>query len=1116
MFYPQSNSSPEEPEVRPKTARTESRSSPGARPVTSTSRQNVPGPQTWPSPLPPNRRRFNLNDLDDDDLPAQPMQQQSSKPVIPGVDGLTSSSDEPVVSPQRKRQSDDLRSSFGIFTDEQVMRGMEQPSIDDDGDVTIQLNGRTSRRLSTVSCDSDSDVTRNVLGVTGLVGIDERGDPMDVSPAPVPGEEVSKPSDPDSDIQENALAALLNDDEDEEDGPTLEPLPSIRASRISLAPLNSRNERKQPSTTLDEDKDVLPNVRAPRISLAPLASNYAELEQNNPSQSNPKDDLVHATRGSRDSLAPIASSAGQGDTGAEIDKDAIPGIHAPRISLAPLEPAAVLENDMSPQPPSIVDSRAIPQDMDDLAQDVTQDDDTCITLQPIDAMALQNAVNERARRSSVASDFEVNIGNLGDMIARDEDEMALPSIDQERPLTDVEPSHVRKLFDSKGCGEEDTLHFEVDNQPGPHISGSVSMAKNVPTEKDRPGTKLDLEDPDMSTTPQAEHKTAHISPVPTVTSRPVNSPNEDQAPSVGNPLRQEEAAVEPVSEKPSVEESLAQIREYSTQVDGVDDAELTPRSEKHQVPLMSTPRSATAFKIQEIMDERSSAKHTRSAPAHTETFDSALGNPNPVDLSDELNVSGTSKHTLADFQDVCQDFNFIFSIPADTGREGSIAPLQSASNINRFSTAGLVYEGAQEESQLRHLEKCLENIENQMLEDLQEIENMNAELERTSPKAFVKVCQLKRKRDTTLFSLHLKRLYKISSHQAKHHWVSSRQEWEKGIKDSIERQIKSMNEDGKSLQDSEGEIVHLKEKRWSEGTDKSLTIPEEDVVVMRRTVVHEVSFVRDLRKFVATQEVDEDDINRQRSKLMTKKARLSASCKKLESYAGADTFEKLKKMATEKKELNMILYGMTGLKPLHLKKNNIILRAFDMVDMNFSIHDDRVINVSCKPVEYPWCPKEWQTFLDGVAKMTGSASRLRDVEFVRDISHTLFCSTGAIICAKAAFEDVAQYLSERMGKLVSVSLNGGSEIELRVLAEFYSWTKRCKFDVTACWRTSAENKANGIPRQTIEVVEMTRHFGAGPSDDAIRRTIESVNLDGTAVGNMKLSAGLNNIWSLLA
>lgn len=473
-------------------------------------------------------------------------------------------------------------------------------------------------------------------------------------------------------------------------------------------------------------------------------------------------------------------------------------------------------------------------------------------------------------------------------------------------------------------------------------------------------------------------------------------------------------------------------------------------------------------------------------------------------LSGPKELPSTTSFTMSDF--LKANMIHFKEYTTNTIREASIQQDNIFSPVFKPSSVeDRMNERVRKKSVLNTLRKEIQR----MKDELKNVENSCAayerEVEASNPPIFAEVAKIQDYKcfELTTSRLNMKRLKKISAIQTRQEWVSRRKVWERKICNDINSQVESLQFHISSFKPMQEKYVNVREmidEKISEaglidrlGEGKEVRSGENTFIVLKRAAFQELSLLRDMREYLSTQKNDEIDLTYRQNNLGPELVALKVDYKELGTFAKANTIQKVRDMVTEAVELNSIISGVTGLNLQGLNKNSICVQAVDMMELNFSLHDDRVINKSFKPIVNAGVTNPvWQSYANGAIQLLNTQGIVKTVKMTRDIPFALHAISSTLMQAKFIFEDASYYFERKLGSILSGSLketDTSCYLNLSVLASFYSLTKRSKFDVTVSVNTFLSEGKSGTPKQEVRVDNVVRYFGDCPDNDKLEKVI---------------------------
>lgn len=482
---------------------------------------------------------------------------------------------------------------------------------------------------------------------------------------------------------------------------------------------------------------------------------------------------------------------------------------------------------------------------------------------------------------------------------------------------------------------------------------------------------------------------------------------------------------------------------------------------------------------------------------------SAARPPVPPSATKKRGGGGSMKAFLKGLTELSVHFDD-FSGSGSGTREVSLPPPDpDAAVLDGSSIAGRVLRGAQKQAVLDVVNEQIVNIRERIDRREEEIGELVATLEKEGSPVFRDVCNLSSLSNfqRTKMSLSLKRLRLVSLMQAKEHWVKKRMEWEREILSRLEDVEGGLADDVDGIDMGRVELDKVIEENGvgrSEDNEEYAS-DNEDIVVRQRQLVQEASIVADLRKQAASLHDEEGELQARVEGHRQTKKRLLEKIKMEEPFAGADTFEKLRKLFKEKTELNEISYGLTGVTPVRFSRNEVSVRIGGLVDVQWMLHEKRIINKRCGLVPQnadhnEMCKEYCKAASLGAIKWSRAKELCRSQEMVKSVR----VMRGILLRARLVMADVIAFLRRNEGEVVygGVGREGGSgdmedgEVvgELEVTAVLFCMKRRCKFEVRMQHRVRV--REGGKVGEEVEVVAVSNQFGAAPSDEEIRGAVE--------------------------
>ncbi|PXF48681.1 hypothetical protein BWQ96_01533 [Gracilariopsis chorda] len=456
------------------------------------------------------------------------------------------------------------------------------------------------------------------------------------------------------------------------------------------------------------------------------------------------------------------------------------------------------------------------------------------------------------------------------------------------------------------------------------------------------------------------------------------------------------------------------------------------------------------------------------------------------------------------------------------GREASLAPMESFPPKFEQSSSELnSYELMKERYFLEQLRREKKRIKTTISSTREAVKALEKEIETLRPpmvEMLTKYDEHSTKR-ITAFQCAVKRLRKTSAFEARGEWVASRRVWEKEICDGMDQCCTTLEKDLERTQAKKASVVDLAD-RFSELEELSHIQRNyeeegmETLPVVRRIFLREMSQFKDIREAVITEECYKKDAQRKQALLEPLEAKLSRECSELESYVGKGS-PALRKMILERHEQSSIIAGVTGISLSKINTNSIALTICGLVNLHFSLHEDRVINTSCKPVSFinKGNTSVLKNLIEGAVTLSSFASRIRAVKMARDIPMVLRRFSHMMMRTQCLLEEAHRYYEIHMGSITNSSTteNGGSpSLHVDLSGCFYSVSLRSQFNVVVSITFRSVRDCTDIQEKVV-LKDITRTIGDRPDDNAIQEAI----LSATGEKPFNLYDAFEAVWGLL-
>lgn len=483
----------------------------------------------------------------------------------------------------------------------------------------------------------------------------------------------------------------------------------------------------------------------------------------------------------------------------------------------------------------------------------------------------------------------------------------------------------------------------------------------------------------------------------------------------------------------------------------------------------------------------------------------------------EENRMALDRLTIEKFKHGLHVCNIEFNRGAISTRGASLLPSPSCnSEANRFeksSLEGQVLDGVRKSVVIPLLKEQIRRLREELADTLEEANELEKRVVMEKPQIFQKLCDINiEDSESTKYSLHLKRLKKVCLSRARLSWVRDRMSWEKQLGDRLANVgVELANDTNILLQncasieqvcaDDDGEVRAVIRK-MPKGKD-----------ILRATVVQEISRMRNAIGNVRTLKEEEAELKSLLEDADRENEALAKDIRVLTGYAEADTEVKIRKLLIEKKEFNEIIAGMSGIVPIKIIPKLIIVNVGRHVQVSFNVHEDKVINISCKPIELESRGNHFKKYMEAVTNFADVISGIRRLKYVRNIGQALYRMSAYVVKAREMFDDVDALLRRRLGQIDEVRTVVGDPFVVEVGATIEcSCTRRlCRFDVSAVGRTFV--REDGFVSQSVELTKLLRICGTDPSEEII---VEAMRKGSTKIpGLVSLAGAFVGILSVL-
>lgn len=474
----------------------------------------------------------------------------------------------------------------------------------------------------------------------------------------------------------------------------------------------------------------------------------------------------------------------------------------------------------------------------------------------------------------------------------------------------------------------------------------------------------------------------------------------------------------------------------------------------------------------------------------------------------EENRTARDHLTIEKFKHGLHVCNIEFNRGMISTRGASLMPSPSCSSgANRFeksSHEGQILNGVRKSVVIPLLKEQIRRLRKELAVTLEDVSELEKRVVFEKPPIFQKLCDINiEDSESTKYSLHLKRLKKVCLSQARLSWVRDRMSWERQLGDRLVNVGVELTNDINILRQNCGSIEQVCADDDGEVRNVIRKMPGEKDF-LRARVVQEISRMRNAIGNVRTLKEEEVELKSLLEDADRKNDALARDIKILAGYAEADTEVKIRKLLIEKKELNEIVSGISGIVPIKIVPKLIIVDVGRHVQVSFSIHEDKVINISCKPVHLAYRGNHFVKYMEAVTNFADVISGIRELKYVRNIGQALYRMSAYVLKAREMFDDVDTLLKRRLGQIDEVRAVVGDAfvVEVRATLGCFCTQRLSKFDVSAVGRTYV--REDGYVSQSVELTKLTRVHGTEPSEEYI---VEAMRIGSMRIPGMVSLAG---------
>ncbi|KAI0564974.1 hypothetical protein FGB62_22g443 [Gracilaria domingensis] len=443
-----------------------------------------------------------------------------------------------------------------------------------------------------------------------------------------------------------------------------------------------------------------------------------------------------------------------------------------------------------------------------------------------------------------------------------------------------------------------------------------------------------------------------------------------------------------------------------------------------------------------------------------------------------------------------------FDIPTRSAyRDVSIAPFDSIPpKFDPSSSEFAVYECGKEQYYMNRLHSERNRLKEEIASVMDSIRSSEEEIQIVRPPLVQMLTDYGDRSSKRGTDLHcsVKRLRKTCTFEAKEMWVDSRKMWEGEISGQLATSADVLEKDHAAVEADESKDSHEKYR---------------DPNQAQRLLIRDASFVKDLRDFIATQELDKVSFLKKLAVLEPMEMKLSNERHELKLMEN-DPLALTKRVAQKREEFSMIA-AVTGVRIKEISINLISLTLCGLADINFSLHEDRIINTACKPVRLFGRGEKakFQALIDDAVKVLGSAASVKSIKFVRDIPPMLRRFAYTLMRTQHFLEEACRYYMKHLGSLNSsavIEVDGNLRHRVLVTGLFYSMPLRSHFDIVISWTVYPSEDGENT-HQEIVVEEIKRTVGQSPDDNTLRAAIQK----GKRLELFSIFDAFTAVWDLL-
>eukprot|EP00178_Gracilaria_changii_P018093 TRINITY_DN514_c0_g1_i1.p1 TRINITY_DN514_c0_g1~~TRINITY_DN514_c0_g1_i1.p1 ORF type:complete len:960 (+),score=146.69 TRINITY_DN514_c0_g1_i1:151-3030(+) len=363
------------------------------------------------------------------------------------------------------------------------------------------------------------------------------------------------------------------------------------------------------------------------------------------------------------------------------------------------------------------------------------------------------------------------------------------------------------------------------------------------------------------------------------------------------------------------------------------------------------------------------------------------------------------------------------------------------------------------------------------------------------------------------FQCSVKRLRKACAFEAKEKWVDSRKVWEAAITEQLTSCADVLERDNTACESHLAHIHDLCSKLTVAGEPQGPERRVQDQEKGQRLLIRDMSLFKDMHDFNATLDIERCSLLKKLAVLEPMEIRLSKERnerKQMESSTQA-----LSKRISDMCDEFSTIAAVTGVRMTEISTNLISLTLCGIAELNFMLHEDRIINTTCKPVKLfgGGNKAEFQTLINDSVRILSSAASVKSIKLVCEIPPMLRKFAYTLMKTQYFLEEACRYYMKHMGTFISstvVEVDGNARQRVLASGMFYSMNLRSHFDVVISWTVyPTENGQN--THQEVEIEEIRREIGQRPDDETIRAGIQK----GVRTELFSIYDSFRAVWELL-